>query len=191
MGKHKRKLMELPGEAKIQVITDGIKKLKNINDLLKEEGSLEQLEKAFHSRKTAIFYLAWLYFNRDATKAYQYLFPQTNKATAGVLGHVLLKRISFTAVARAYGLNEDLYYKTLSEGIKATKTNIVYIGKGKKGKNLTRKYTIPDHLSRKPYHDKLGRILGIESDESFTGVSVKDGEKEIKVVFTRGTKDVA
>ena len=54
---------------------------------------------------------------------------------------------------QAYGLGPEAYYQQLADGMKAIKSDATG-------------QTYPDHKVRKDYHDKLGRLLGIEQSNN-------------------------
>lgn len=55
---------------------------------------------------------------------------------------------------KSYGLGLEEYFQQLKEGLGATKWND-FTGERE-----------PDHKTRKDYHDKLGKILGVEVDKA-------------------------
>ena len=119
--------------------------------------SIKELEKAFDGDlDLMLFYLTWVKLGRNATKAYQELNPHVEYASAAVLGSRMLKRVKIDAVLKAYDLTEETYYTQLVDGIKAERRD-QFTGE-----------MYPDHKTREPYHTKLGKILGIETDEGVT-----------------------
>ena len=124
--------------------------------------TLKALEKAFDGDKDLLlFFLSWLKNNQNATKAYQELHPGTDYSTASTLGSRLLKKVDISAVLSAYDLTPDAYFTQLKEGLNANRT-ISAIG-GKEADGGTVDFIdVPDHKTRKDYHDKLGKLLGYE-----------------------------
>lgn len=111
------------------------------------------------------FYNEWVSNGKNATRAYLKLHPNVKVESAKVLGHNKLTSINFKVIMREYGLSEDVYFKQLGEGINATKWND-FTGDRE-----------PDHKTRLPYHDKVGKLLGIESDQpNQTNVQVNFGD---------------
>jgi hypothetical protein len=132
--------------------------------------TIPELEKILGSKERTLFYLTWLKHDRNATKAYMELHPKVNKQSAAVLGSRMLSKVNITAIADAYGLNEQAYFKQLKEGMNAVKWND-FTGERE-----------ADHKTRKPYHDKLGKILDIETDvKSQVNIAAKDMSVEFVV----------
>lgn len=136
--------------------------------------SLKKLNELTGDRRKTEFFLSWIKHGRDATKAYLELHPNVTTRSASVLGSQALANIDIRTIAYAYGLNHDKYMNQLLDGIDAVKFD-QFTGE-----------KLPDHKIRSIYHSKLGSLLGIESNQTVTGLSVKDGDKEIKVVVVRG-----
>lgn len=113
----------------------------------------KQLEKAFNGDlDLALFFLSWVKNGRNATQAYIELNPKVDRNSAQVLGSRQLAKIDRQAVMKSYGLDTERYFTQLDEGLKALKSDM--IGQ-----------TFPDHKTRAIYHDKLGKLLGIENDK--------------------------
>jgi hypothetical protein len=100
----------------------------------------------------ALFYLAWLKNGQDATKAYAELHPNVTHGSAQVLGHRWLSRVKPQVLMATYNLGYHRYFTQLAAGLDATKWND-FTGERE-----------DDHAVRRPYHDKLGKILGIEQN---------------------------
>lgn len=100
-----------------------------------------------------MFFITWIKHNRNATKAYLELHSDVDEATAGVLGSKMLGNIKIDTVLSAYGLGHEKYFEQLKEGLGATKWND-FTGERE-----------ADHKTRLPYHDKLGKIIGVEHGE--------------------------
>lgn len=101
-----------------------------------------------------LFYLAWIKNGLNASKAYQELHKDVTEHSARTLGSRLLAKVDKRLVMQAYGLDLDRYFKQLREGLDAEKVN-EFTGE-----------MYPDHTTRKPYHDKLGKHLGLEKDKA-------------------------
>jgi hypothetical protein len=99
-----------------------------------------------------LFYLTWLKNGMNATDAYKELHPDVTEASAAVLGHRQLRKVNKDLIMQAYGLDYQMYFQQLHDGLKAQRWND-FTGERE-----------PDHKVRKPYHDKLGKLLEIESD---------------------------
>jgi hypothetical protein len=128
--------------------------------------NLSELKKAFNGDlDLMLFYITWIKHNRIAYKAYMELYPNVDEHTARTLGSRKLAKVDMQLVMQAYGLDGDLYFNQLYDGIHAIKSDATG-------------QTYPDHKVRKDYHDKLGKLLGIEKNE---GVSI-NGEKVIAIL---------
>lgn len=115
--------------------------------------NIEDLEKAFNGDlDLMLFYLTWVKNGLNSGKAYKELHPLVDEHSARTLGSRLLTKVDKSLVMQAYGLNHETYFVQLAEGLKALKADM--IGQ-----------TYPDHKTRAIYHDKLGKLLGIESDK--------------------------
>lgn len=99
-----------------------------------------------------LFYVTWIKNGLNSTKAYKELHPAVTNGSAEVLGSRLLGKVSKESVMQAYGLNQETYFNQLKEAMSATKWND-FTGERE-----------ADHTTRKGYHDKLGKLLGIEVD---------------------------
>lgn len=113
---------------------------------------LDKLEKALGGDLDLVtFFVSWLKNGRNATKAYKELNPHVTDHSARILGSRQLAKVDKREIMRAYGLDEDLYYKQLVDGTLAEKVD------------PTTGEKLPDHKTREPYHKRLGTILGIEN----------------------------
>lgn len=111
------------------------------------------LQKAFGKNLDLyLFYVTWLKNELNAGKAYKELHPSVDEHSARTLGSKLLTKIDKELVMQAYGLDTDKYFTQLREGLNANKWND-FTGERE-----------PDHKTRLPYHNKLGKQLGIETD---------------------------
>lgn len=117
------------------------------------------------------FYGLWLKNNKVAKYAYKEMRPHVTDGTAEVMGSKYLNdlsKIKPELVMAAYGLDVHLWHEQLQEGLKAEKWN-----------NFTGERE-PDHKTRKPYHDKLGQMLGVEGKEANVQVNFFQFVKEQK-----------
>jgi hypothetical protein len=98
------------------------------------------------------FFSEWLKNGRNATKAYKKLKPNVTDASARVLGCRRLKYIDVGAIAAAYGLDYEIYFEELKNGIGAMRRD-------KRTDELE-----PDFIVRARYLKELGKILGTGKD---------------------------
>lgn len=121
--------------------------------------TIQDLEEIIGTKERTLFYLTWLKHDRNATEAYLELHPNVSRQSAQVSGSRMLSNIPVKVVAEAYGLNQDKYFSVLLNAMNSTKWND-FTGERE-----------PDYKTIKPYHDKLGKIIGIETNEG-TNVQV-------------------
>jgi len=114
--------------------------------------SLSELEEILGSKQRVLFFQTWLKHGRNATRAYMELHPGVDERSASTLGSKMLGNIDMKVVAQAYGITHDLYFKNLAAAANATKWND-FTGERE-----------ADHKTREPYHKKMGKILGVETD---------------------------
>ncbi len=136
------------------------------------ENKVKELIKIFDGNiDLALFYVTWIKNGLNASKAYKELHPDITDGSAEVLGSRMLGKVSRSAIMEAYGLDQNLYFTQLKEALGATKWND-FTGERE-----------PDHRVRKDYHDKLGKLLGIETDSPIVQITnmkmevVEDAEK--------------
>lgn len=127
---------------------------------LTKKPDLNELEKMLGSKERVLFYLAWLKNDRNATRAYLELNPNVTEQSASVLGSKMLGTINTNIVAQAYGLDHTKYFDVLKNALDATKWND-FTGERE-----------PDYKTIKPYHDKLGKLLGLEQEQLSPSVQV-------------------
>lgn len=128
--------------------------------LTKKEPSLNDLEEMLGSKERVLFYLTWLKHDRNATQAYLELHPEAKESTCQVNGSKMLSNIPVNLVATAYGLGHEKYFEVLRNAMDSTKWND-FTGERE-----------PDYKTIKPYHDKLGKLLGLEQEQSAPNVQV-------------------
>lgn len=122
--------------------------------IVKKDNKLKELIKIFDGNiDLALFYVTWIKNGLNRTKAYKELHPNVDDHSARVLGSKWLARIDKTQIMEAYGLDQELYFNQLKEGVQAMKRD-QFSGE-----------MYEDHKTRKDYHDKLGKLLGIEVDK--------------------------
>lgn len=117
------------------------------------------------------FYGLWLKNNKIAKFAYKEMRPHVKDSTAEVMGSKYLNEISRIKpdlIMMAYGLDAHLWHQQLQEGLQAQKWN-----------NFTGERE-PDHKTRLPYHDKLGKMLGIEDTQAPAQINFYQFIKEQK-----------
>lgn len=136
---------------------------------MKKELTINEIEKICGTKERTLFFLTWLKHDRNATEAYKELHPKVTERSAGVLGSRELGNIDFKLVAQAYGLDTHKYFDVLKNAMDAEKWN-EFTGEREK-----------DYRVIKPYHDKLGKILGVETDQPL----VMQQFNEMKVEFSK------
>lgn len=115
-----------------------------------------------------LFYGAWIRNGLVAWKAYKELHPDVKDESARVLGSHLLTKINKNLIMRAYELDFQVYFSQLKEALGAIKFVSVRKTDKKTGKTVIEDVDVPDHEARQPYHTKLGKILGLESEKGTT-----------------------
>ena len=134
----------------------------------KFEPSIKALEKVFEGdTDLLLFYLSWLKNGLNATKAYKELHPEVTDGSAEVLGSRALGKVSKETVLQAYNLDLQKYFSQLKEGLDATKWND-FTGERE-----------ADHKTRKDYHDKLGRLLGVEQGSGNTNINIGGDHRQV------------
>lgn len=117
----------------------------------KQEVSIQRLETIFgEDKELMLFFLTWIKHGRNATKAYLEMHPGSSVGSASVLGSRALARVNIEAVLVAYEIGPEQYFTQLKDGMGASKWND-FTGERE-----------ADHKTRKDYHDKVGKLLGIE-----------------------------
>ena len=99
-----------------------------------------------------LFYVTWIKNGLNASKAYKELHPDVDDHSSRTLGSRMLAKVDKRAIMDAYGLDQELYLKQLKEGNEATKWND-FTGDRE-----------ADHKTRRAYHEVIGKLLGIETD---------------------------
>lgn len=128
------------------------------NKLIKPD--IDKLEKAFNGDlDLVLFFLSWVKNGRNSTEAYLELNPTVSRASAQVLGSRQLAKVDRQAVMKSYGLDAEKYFTQLHEGLGATRSDSI-------GQIL------PDYRVRAIYHDKLGKLLGLEDNSNQTNIQV-------------------
>lgn len=130
----------------------------------------QQLVDLFGEPELALFFVTWLKNGMNATKAYLELHPHVTYESARTLGHRLFTKVNAanrSAVLASYGLDYELYFTQLKEGIAAEKWN-EFSGERE-----------ADHFVRDKYHTKLGRLLGIDTQAPSTLIQVNGNDMSI------------
>lgn len=132
--------------------------------------NIDELTKAFNGDlDLMLFYLSWIKNGLNAGKAYKELHPAVDEHSCRTLGSRLLSKVDKQAVMSAYGLDHELYFQQLRDGVKAERRD-QFSGE-----------MYPDHRTRKDYHDKLGKLLGIEVEkEQVTAIQINVHPEFIK-----------
>lgn len=124
---------------------------------------IKELEKAFDGDLDLfLFFVTWIKNGMDGTKAYEELHPEVTHGSAKVLGSRWLARVNRDVVMAVYGLGPEKYFNQLRDGLEAEKRD-----------QFTGEVT-PDHKTRLAYHDKLGKLLGLETDAPAVAVQVNN-----------------
>ncbi|MBM3211192.1 hypothetical protein FJZ33_03165 [Candidatus Poribacteria bacterium] len=141
------------------------------------EDKIKDLQKIFKGDlDLMLFYVTWIKVGLNASKAYKELHPNVDNHSARVLGSRQLAKVDKKAIMEAYGLDQQLYFTQLKEALGATKWND-FTGERE-----------ADHKTRQAYHDKLGTLLGIETDKPLIQLNelkmeiVQDDKEEVKQV---------
>lgn len=136
-------------------------KIKRTSNALKTKPDFKELEKLFEGDlDLVLFFVSWIKNGRNATEAYHELNPKVSRLSAQVLGSRQLAKIDRIAIMKSYGLGLEEYFSQLQEGLEATKWND-FTGERE-----------ADHNTRKNYHDKLGKLLGLETNQNNLQVNV-------------------
>lgn len=117
------------------------------------QDNFKDLVKIAGSKQLAMFVIAWLKHNRNATKAYLELHPNVTYESARVLGSRMLSKVNIGDLLAIYDLGIDKYMKQLNAGLEAQRWN-----------HLTKERE-PDHRTRFSYFETLGRLLGFENEK--------------------------
>ena len=137
--------------------------------------NIKELEKAFDGDlDLVLFFITWLKKGLVAKFAYQELHPDVTPESAEVGGSRMLSRVKRDYILAAYGLGPEKYFNQLKEGLEATKWND-FTGERE-----------ADHKTRKDYHDKLGKLLGIEQEGLGSLINSQGGP--IQIIFKREVK---
>jgi len=122
------------------------------------DNKIKELEKQFSGDlDLMLFYVSYIKNGLNATAAYRELHKDVTVGSAEVLGSRMLgkvkEKIGLQAIMSLYGLDLDLYLTQLKDGNLAQKRD-QFSGE-----------MSPDHKTREVYHTKLGKLLGIETDQ--------------------------
>ncbi len=132
--------------------------------MTEQKTDIKQLQVIFgEDLDLLLFYLAWIKNGLNATRAYKELHPNVTNGSAEVLGSRALGKVSKELIMQAYGLDQQIYFDQLKEGIDATKWND-FTGERE-----------ADHKTRREYHKTLGKLLGIERDDETPPIQVNVG----------------
>ncbi len=138
--------------------------------------NLDDLEELMGGDKSLVlFYLTWIKKGLNATQAYLELHPNVKKGSARVLGSRTLARLTkvdLSIILSSYGLDVNVYFRQLRDGLNASRARPEMVGRDKRGRPIYTYVDEPDHQTRKAYHDKLGKLLGLEEEGGNTAVQV-------------------
>jgi len=127
-----------------------------------DKPTLIALEKEFDGDKDlCLFFISWLKNGQKGGVAYKELHPEVTDESAQVLGSKLLSKIKVSSILSVYGLTPEMYFQQLKDGLEANRTISTISGKEANGGTVDF-IDVPDHKTRKDYHDKLGKLLGYE-----------------------------
>jgi len=120
-----------------------------------QQKNIDELTKALdNDLDLVLFFLSWVKNGRNATKAYLELNPHVDPASAQVLGSRQLAKIDRGAVMKSYGIGLEEYFSQLKAGHESMKWND-FTGERE-----------ADHKTRADYSKRIGKLLGVESDNS-------------------------
>ena len=124
------------------------------------------------------FFEEWVTNGFNASKAYKRFHPDVTDLSSRILGHRELTKVNKALIMEAYGLDLSAYMKQLTDGMNAEKKAV--LRKYDKDGNIVQELDLsgPDHKTRLPYHDKVGKLLDIEKETPAVQVS---GEKVLIV----------
>ena len=143
-----------------------------IRDNMATNKAITKLEEVFKEDvDLMLFYLTWLKNGLNATKAYKELHPDVQDFSAKTLGSRQLQKVDKSLLMAAYDLDVQLYMQQLKDGLQAQERDH-FTGE-----------IMPDHKTRKGYHDKLGKLLGIE-DELKAQVNILNQGGDMSLEFT-------
>ncbi len=121
--------------------------------IVKKDDKLKELMTIFNGNvDLALFYITWIKNGLNASRAYKELHPDVDNHSARTLGARVLAKVDKQAILQAYGLNHELYFQQLKDGLLAEKRD-QFSGE-----------MYPDHKTREIYHTKLGKQLELEKD---------------------------
>ena len=148
-----------------KVVKKSKKPSKKKDDISAKDVSV--LEDAFDGDKEMVlFFLAYLKYDRNASKAYKFLHPDCTDQSCRVMGSRQLTKVNISMILDSYGLGIETYIKKINDGLNATNVQYVHLRlkkeKGKKEKIIYDKIETPNHQVQKSYHESLGKLLGIE-----------------------------
>ena len=132
------------------------------------EKQLTELATAFDNDiGLAQFFMHWIENGQNATEAYLSLGTGVSRQVAMVMGHRYLKRIDVPVALGLYNLGMDRYLKKLDEGLEAKQNKVMTTKSGN-----TIDMSGPDHEVQKYYHEKLGKLLGVEVETKHNGINL-------------------
>lgn len=125
-----------------------------MNFQLTQHSDFKQLvEVCSDNEQVALFFIEWMTNGFDAKAAYKKLHPNVTEGSAKTLGSRWLTRVDRQSVLAAYNLGLERYLKQLDAGLEAQRWN-----------QFTKERE-PDHKTRFPYFEILGRLLGFENEK--------------------------
>jgi len=130
--------------------------------------------------KLVSFYISWVKHEGNSTKAYKELHPSVSDQVASVLGARRLAKVRERGgtgmLLCDFGLGIEIYLKKIRDGLNATNIDVINlrVGRGEDAKIIYEKVETPNHAVQKAYHDKLGKLLGLEDNSPGVAVQVNN-----------------
>jgi len=141
---------------------EGLDTVKYDAPVMSDQESL--LELCNGDRELAWFISEWISNGRNATKAYKIIRPHVTYDSARALGCMMLARLNMVSIMAYYDVGIQDYLNQLRDGMNADTVKI--LRKYDKEGNVIAEIDMsqPDHKTRRPYHEAVGKLLGIEKD---------------------------
>jgi len=127
---------------------------------------IKELAEAFDNNvDLAMFFTQWVSNGHNATEAYMTLYPSTSsREVAQVMGSRWLSKIDMPVALGIYNLGMDRYLTVIDEGLKAKQEKVMTTKAGN-----TIDMSGDDWDTKKYFHEKLGRLLGVEIESKNAG----------------------
>lgn len=127
---------------------------------------IKELAECFDNNvELALFFTHWISNGHNATEAYMQVYPKTSsREVAQVMGSRWLSRIDMPVALGIYNLGMDRYLKKIDEGLDAKQDKVMTTKSGN-----TIDMSGPDWQVRQYFHEKLGKLLGVEIETKGAG----------------------